>query len=229
MLTATFKTTSPDIVTRLYAALPTRANVEAGIANPMPETSGEKNSVWFVLRGVRTLFAQKLAGQMGRTPLSPKQWFWAIKIAGNSLKTPATSGPKLEIAGILALLAGAADHLRFPKVLLATESGQAVQINRAGNRAKQPGTINVTDGEKFGSNKWFGRVGLDGGFQRARACTDEVANLLVAFAANPAKVAADHGKLTGACCFCRKALSDARSTDVGYGKTCAENYGLPWG
>jgi hypothetical protein len=31
------------------------------------------------------------------------------------------------------------------------------------------------------------------------------------------------------CCFCNKLLSDERSAAVGYGHTCATNWGLPWG
>jgi len=53
--------------------------------------------------------------------------------------------------------------------------------------------------------------------------------VLKALAENPAAVAAAYGKLTGNCCFCGSNLSNARSTGVGYGKTCAEHYGLSWG
>lgn len=52
---------------------------------------------------------------------------------------------------------------------------------------------------------------------------------LRALAANPAAVAGQHGVATGKCCFCRRALSDRRSREVGYGPECAGRYGLPWG
>ena len=58
---------------------------------------------------------------------------------------------------------------------------------------------------------------------------DKITDLLTRFAADPAKVASEHGALTGSCCFCNKALKDERSTQVGYGSTCAKHYGLPWG
>jgi hypothetical protein len=41
--------------------------------------------------------------------------------------------------------------------------------------------------------------------------------------------AASFGHSTGKCVFCRQKLTDGRSTSVGYGPTCAENNGLPWG
>lgn len=41
--------------------------------------------------------------------------------------------------------------------------------------------------------------------------------------------AAAFGHATGKCVFCRHELTDERSVTVGYGPTCAENNGLPWG
>lgn len=41
--------------------------------------------------------------------------------------------------------------------------------------------------------------------------------------------AAAFGHLTGRCVFCTAHLTDARSITVGYGPTCAQNHGLPWG
>lgn len=37
------------------------------------------------------------------------------------------------------------------------------------------------------------------------------------------------GKLYGRCVFCSLQLNDERSITAGYGETCAENHGLPWG
>jgi hypothetical protein len=83
-----------------------------------------------------------------------------------------------------------------------------------------------------GSRDWLGRVLLDGTYQPSREAngrTEAITQRLRAFAADPAKVAAEHGRLTGCCCFCAKTLTDERSTAVGYGQTCAGHYGLPWG
>lgn len=44
-----------------------------------------------------------------------------------------------------------------------------------------------------------------------------------------AEQAAAFGHLTGRCVFCTTALSDERSVSVGYGPTCADRHGLPWG
>jgi hypothetical protein len=52
---------------------------------------------------------------------------------------------------------------------------------------------------------------------------------LASLAADPAAACSAYGHLTGACCFCRLPLTDARSVAVGYGPICAGNFGLPWG
>jgi hypothetical protein len=79
---------------------------------------------------------------------------------------------------------------------------------------------------------WFGRILRDGTFQPASALNgraDAVAKRLTEFATDPAKVAAEHGKLTKSCCFCNHPLTVGKSTDVGYGPDCAAKWQLPWG
>jgi len=143
---------------------------------------------------------------------------------------------KVEIGsldGILQLFNLSANRLKFPAVVLNVPGlPDGVRVSRAGQRAKQPGTLNVTAGAKDDSEygrTWYGRVSLDGSYSPSRDAIPAIATALQAFAAAPAKVASEYGRLTGICCFCRKALTDERSTDVGYGKICAGHYGLPWG
>lgn len=136
--------------------------------------------------------------------------------------------------GLMALFARAkASSLKFPKISLQLADGQPVVLGVAGPQAKAPGTINVTDGDPFGANKWFGRVTTQGTWEPSRQVTADdmvsIKALLTAMSADAAATASEYGKLTGHCCFCRKGLTDARSTEVGYGKTCAANYGLAWG
>jgi len=164
-----------------------------------------------------------------RGALSDPQWAAVYRIA-DDIRNPK---PKLvlDFAAIIAIFTAAVAHLKYPKVRLALRDLSEIVLSRAGERARQPGTINVTNGGRFGEsdNCWYGRIALDGTFQESRDCTDEIAELLVDFSGDPAGIAAEHGKLTGNCCFCGRKLSDERSTDVGYGPTCASNFGLVWG
>lgn len=139
--------------------------------------------------------------------------------------------------GILKIFDRAAKHLKFPAIVMSAPGfADGIRIARAGERARLPGSLNVTsatkDDSEFG-REWVGRIRLDGQFEPGRTLNDErkqaVLAALRAFAADPVKVASEYGKLTGRCCFCRLHLSDERSTAVGYGKICADHFGLAWG
>ena len=111
------------------------------------------------------------------------------------------------------------------------------RLNVASDRAKVPGSLNVIDGvpTPWGSDErppWYGRVLRDGTYQPSRDANgkaEPITERLVALARDPAKAARESAKLTGRCIFCNTSLSAGPSTAVGYGETCASNYGLPWG
>lgn len=129
----------------------------------------------------------------------------------------------LEFQPIADLLNRAKQHLKYPKVRL---DGFVIQL--AGDRSKAPGSVTVSTGLPYGESQWFARILQDGTLQAGRT-PERVLEVLRAFAANPAKVAGEHGRLHGRCCFCNLPLSDERSTIVGYGSTCAAHFELPWG
>lgn len=131
-----------------------------------------------------------------------------------------------DLSAIIALFAAAKRHLRFPAIVL-----DGFRVNVAGERARQPGSLTVTSVDKGYDNrrKWFGRVTLAGVFEPAPAADPAIGAKLRAFAADPAGQAAEYGRLHGVCCFCNKPLRDERSTAVGYGRTCAAHYAMPWG
>jgi len=135
-----------------------------------------------------------------------------------------------DLTPVLALFASAAAEIKFPKVRLTTETGRKILVSVAGEKARAPGTVNVSDDLRWDdpNRRWYGRVNLDGTWTPRDAPAD-VVEIIRAFAADPAAVAAAYGHATGNCCFCARDLSDERSTSVGYGPICAGRYGLPWG
>lgn len=181
-------------------------------------------------------FAQSLIDQSKARGLSDKQMFWVNKLIEDATK-PATEAVKVgDLSGINALFDKAREHLKFPAIVMSVPAASmTIRINVAGPSAKFPGTLNVTSGEKpvFDERRtWYGRVMKDGSYtpsDKAATMFTAISERLTAFAADPAAVAAEHGRLTGRCCFCNLHLSDERSTAVGYGKTCARHFGLPWG
>ena len=123
--------------------------------------------------------------------------------------------PGIDFSNLREFFDKAAENLGTPKV----QFGE-VKLNRSGNQAKVPGVVHVTNGLGWGdpARQWYGSIQRDGSFRPTRDCTDEVMDLLVKFNADP----------SGNCCFCFKTLTQERSRTIGYGPTCAKNYGLAW-
>jgi hypothetical protein len=166
-------------------------------------------------------FAASLINQAVNRGLSEKQVHWvnvlSARAAGTEAKPEAVQVG--DIAPIVALIARARSCLKWPTVLL--EGGLRVSI--AGEQAREPGSITIvsTEVKADGKRPWLGRITKAGVYEPnsylAPWRVQEVAAILVAFAADPAGVAAAFGHRTGHCCFCNKKLDDERSTAVGYG------------
>lgn len=184
----------------------------------------------------RSGFAVSLAEQsQQRGTLSHKQTSWAhLLVVEHEQRVAQAAEPQQQddavtLPQVRAIIDEAAESLQFPKVNLTTEGGQRVRLSRAGSRSRTPGVINITDGRPFGENTFFGRIALDGTLQPSRAMTEDVLALLQALDADSEAVVSAYGRNTGECCFCARTLTDGRSVAVGYGPTCAGNFGLPWG
>lgn len=177
-------------------------------------------------------FAESLLAGAARG-LSQKQLYWVGRLIERaSQPAPAASVAVGNFAAMIALFDRARAHLKHPHIVLLLQGPDEdieISLGVAGPNARQPGTINVAERGPYGEARFFGRVLRDGAFQASRGPTPAgLVELLRAFAADPARVAAAHGLLTGRCCFCNRALSDERSTAVGYGETCAGHYELPY-
>lgn len=128
------------------------------------------------------------------------------------------------IDGVRALFARAkAAGLKRPGISVSCE-GVEMRLTRAPDSGRNPGAIYVKVGGEYA-----GKVLESGGFIPGAGCPAGVAPALEAFGSDPAAVAASWGRTTGRCSFCSLPLADERSTAVGFGKKCADNYGLAWG
>lgn len=183
-------------------------------------------------RGIATgEFPTSLVAQFERKgSLSDKQWYWVERLAQ---PRPAPTEDLGSFVGVIELFERAKRNLKFPKIWLSFNGGRPLRLSLAGERSKHTGSVQITDGGGYHDGIWYGRVAPDGSatFSRSVEDTDRNAliNVLRHLAEHPAEVASQYGKLTGNCCFCHRELSDERSTEVGYGPICAQNYGLPWG
>jgi hypothetical protein len=168
---------------------------------------------------------------------------WGDTLWGIVQAAPAPQAAVGDLGGVLALFAKAKTHLKRPAILLSVpEADTSIRLTIAGERAKVPGSLTVTTGEYTTTNDygeparaWLGRVTVEGVYQPSREAngrTDAIVRRLGELARDPAKVAAEHGKLTGRCCFCNHPLGhgkDQRSVAVGYGPDCAKHFGVAWG
>lgn len=177
----------------------------------------------------RSEFACDLVRKGRRYGLSPKQSAWVhilVVEAETQREAPTASAP---LPRLRAMIDKAAMTLRYPKVNFTTEQGARIRLSRAGDRARTPGVVNITDGKPYGESVLYGRIDIDGMLIPARGMTDDVQAFLVAFDADPAATAKAYGLRTGNCCFCNRELTDGRSVAMGYGPVCAGHYSLPWG
>lgn len=165
---------------------------------------------------------------------------WKIQNA-----TPIETSPKMlgsgPLYGLIELFATASKNLKYPAFVLnlpddgtsmnAGFAATVIRLTRAGPKAKHPGSINVV---RKNDDTFLGRIHVDGTFEEAPWLDQKVvlkSQLLMrlnGMATAPASTAASYGKLTGKCCFCASELSDPKSTAIGYGKKCAQHYGLPY-
>ena len=185
-----------------------------------------------LLASGRRNFAESLLNQSKRKALSPAQAEWVVKLVAEASAPKPEAVAVGDMTGLIALFGKAAAKLKHPKIRLALPAGDPVVLSVAGPASKNPGSINITDGGPYGANVWYGRVDALGCWHPSKAglnASAALVPLLVAMALEPAKVAGEHGRLFGQCCFCGRGLEDKRSTEVGYGPICAANYNLPWG
>lgn len=189
-----------------------------------------------LLTGRDLEFAESLVDQHKRYgSLKGKQIPWVAKLIDRATAPPqesTTIGDSFK--GVIELLDRAATRLKHPKLLVSV-LGQDLRLSIAGANAKVPGSITLTSADRtdHGVRDWYGRVTREGVFEPSSAVDGKtqtaITAALKALAIDPAKAAADYGHLTGVCCFCGLALSDERSTKVGYGPVCATRWGMPWG
>lgn len=146
-----------------------------------------------------------------------------------------------DMSGVYDLFNRAKQHLKQPGVTMACDPalGASIKVSVASARARHPGSIDVVvdsgkrDDEGRPITEWIGRVFEGGRFEVSPRLADRsvlgpVTEAVRTFAADPATGAKESARLTGRCCFCDGPLKDARSTAVGYGKTCSKRYGLVW-
>jgi len=172
-------------------------------------------------------FALSLITQAKKRDLSEKQWFWVTKLV-NDVTAPPKSvelpfvGPR---DALDALFDKAKKNLKFPSFTLDCPEVGSVEFYRCSSTAMKPNSIAV--GQQKKRLGWI--VGDRFEWKQGVTESPKLIRFVQVLLNNPVKTVADFGKMSGRCCFCNRVLSDPQSTAAGYGKRCAEVWGLPFG
>lgn len=178
-------------------------------------------------------FATDLIASTRQHGDTDKRLHWLAELLQRA-QQPHQAPAKVEVAigsfkGVYALFAAAAGKLKRPKIRLQLADGGQLVLYKASTQSAEPGVINVTDGRPYPDNKWYGRVRENGTWLRTNKPLPELGEveaLLKKLGEHPAETASEYGRLTGRCCFCDRKLEDEKSTAVGFGPVCADNFGL---
>lgn len=175
-------------------------------------------------------FAVSLCTQFAtKGDLSPRQIPYVLRLLRTATQGTAAGSKVENLAPVVELFDRAhGNGLKYPKLTFdASAVGVPLQLKRAAT-GREPGSVFATDGERFGSNAYYGRIGRNGIFTAARDCPAELLPFLVKLGTDTANVAAMYGRASGSCCFCDAELTDERSVHVGYGPVCAKKWGMPY-
>ena len=177
-----------------------------------------------------TEFATSILTAVRERRASALQIAWCHKLATDA-RSPAVGTTVnrwvdgLDLSAIVAMFdRAAAAQKRQPQIALRLPEGDGLYLRRNGDRAREPGSIAMTDGGPYGRNTYYGTISRDGSVRRGGQFS-RIEQVLRNLAANPELVGGQHGIATGNCCFCARALSTKASRSVGYGPDCAEKWG----
>ncbi len=101
--------------------------------------------------------------------------------------------------------------------------GKTVKLKPAPDSGKNAGSIYLNSGEDY-----LGKITADGKFLPTRALFDGLEESLVEFCQDPKAYAIKFGRDHNACAFCGLELTTRESVFNGFGKQCAENWGLEY-
>lgn len=177
-------------------------------------------------------FAESLySSYRERGGLSDKQWYWVDQLVKRVKGLEPIYGSFNAIL-VMFRLASSNDQgrgLKNPKIRLMTKEGRFVQLNFKPEENSKV-DIYVDGWAGHGYRKFAGKLEDEKIIPyRDDRMTEDVKLTIQEFSLDPLRTAKAMSKRLGACMYCGSRLTDPRSKDVGYGPTCATNYGLPWG
>tara|TARA_Y100001972_G_scaffold128887_1_gene192427 strand:+ start:532 stop:948 length:417 start_codon:yes stop_codon:yes gene_type:complete len=130
----------------------------------------------------------------------------------------------VNLDGIREMLQRARDAgTKWPKIRLVAAEGRRIVLSLSGDKARYPGSVNITDGRPYGSNTWYGRI-VAGRLRGGSGAFPGLYKVLADFITDPERAAGAFVEAQrGRCCFCGRKVKKGA-----YGPDCANKYGLPY-
>ncbi len=160
-------------------------------------------------------------------------FYWMAKLVADAATlTPALRDMIGFISDLFVMAVGRG--LKNPMIRLAFKAHNRrykIYLSARGTVCLKGGNTVPGTADPIGDEEYIGCILPDGKFlpNRDRRMMPADSAFLAALTTDPVAFFHQCSKDMDRCCYCGKALEDARSKEVGYGKTCAGNWGLPWG
>ncbi len=161
-------------------------------------------------------------------------WFWITKQVQETQKAPQMRDALSFLADSFRFAIGMG--LKSPMIRLHyTPEGMKsarykIYLSARGTVCIKIGLVHQDTKDPVGNEEYMGCI-YSGRFRcnYRRRLTPENEAFLERLTTDPVGFLAKCSKDMDRCCYCNRPLEDIRSKDVGYGETCAERWGLPWG
>ncbi len=134
----------------------------------------------------------------------------------------------VDFENLISFFGNAQSKLKYPKININFPEVGDIVLSVAGDAAKFPGSVNIATPGGYGNNEFYGRITKDGKFTPSFKAPSNLKKAMSQFSTDPRKVVSEYGHRTGNCCMCSKPLKTDTSVKMGYGKTCADNWRLPY-
>ena len=158
-------------------------------------------------------------------------WFWLAKYAESSRTDKKQSlKDSLEFIGDLFVYA-IGSGLKRPMIRLQHEGRRfKIYLSKKGTVCIKSGMVHPETKNPIGDEVYtgclFGNSFLP---NRDRTISESEKGFISRLEADPVEFFAAASKDMSRCCYCGLPLEDPCSKEVGYGKICANHWGLPWG
>ncbi len=181
---------------------------------------------------VTDLTAEQLANEFVRLS-SESNWLWyhIAKFVRDNM--PASQEDQDMIAFLRdSFVYAIGKGLKKPMIRLHYKDARyKIYLSKHGTVCFKTGALVAGTHDPVGDEVYMGRVLANGSFDanKTRQLTDTNKEFMERLGKDPVGFMAEASKDMNRCCYCNKPLTDDRSKTVGYGKECANKWGLPWG